>query len=216
MATDFSYEFFIWSTGKVGARFYVKYASFSLAQCHNVESNLKNCFINTNFYGGGSIGKVADTSTSTLENCTVNGNVYAGGYSASIPTIPVRDGGFSTIPKFNNQSGMFEPGVFSGTTDFDWTAGTLTENATALNTADGKHEIFTDVDLETLGQVRTTILTIKGSSTVGESVYGGGEESAVTGDTKVTLMGSTQVHGNVFGGGYEGPVGGNTEVILKD
>jgi hypothetical protein len=216
VATDFSYEFFIWSTGKVGARFYVKYASFSLAQCHNVESNLKNCFINTNFYGGGSIGKVADTSTSTLENCTVNGNVYAGGYSASLPKIPIRDGGFSIIPKFNNQSGMFEPGVFSGTTDFDWTADTLTENATALNEADGKHEIFTDVDLETLGQVRTTILTIKGSSTVGESVYGGGEESAVTGDTKVTLMDSTQVHGNVYGGGYEGPVGGNTEVILKD
>ena len=45
VATDFSYEFFVWSRGQVGARFYVKYASFSLAQCNDVESKLKNCII---------------------------------------------------------------------------------------------------------------------------------------------------------------------------
>ena len=48
------------------------------------------------------------------------------------------------------------------------------------------------------------------------SVYGGGEESAVTGNTHVLLKGATEVLGNVFGGGDKGPVSGNSEVILKD
>ncbi len=211
VATDFSYEFFVWSSGKVGARFYVKYASFSLAQCNDVESNLEKCIINDNFYGGGSIGKVNGTATSVLNDCTVEGNVYAGGFSASLPTIPVRNGGFATIPKFNNQSGMFEPGVFTETTDFDWTSGTLTENTTAINTAGGKHDIYTNTVLTDLGQVENTVLTISGTTTVRESVYGGGEESGVGGDTKVTvnsgaigIKGESKYgyrYGNVYGGG---------------
>ena len=40
VAIDFDYEFFVWSTGVTGARMYVKFASFSLAQCDNVFSNL--------------------------------------------------------------------------------------------------------------------------------------------------------------------------------
>ena len=230
VATDFSYEFFVWSKGQVGARFYVKYASFSLAQCNDVESKLKNCIVENNFYGGGSIGKVDGTATSELENCTVKGSVFAGGYSASLPAIPVREAGFTTIPKFNNQSGMFEPGVFTETTDFDWTSGTLTENATAINTAGGKHDIYTNTVLTDLGEVANTVLTITGTTTVGGSVYGGGEESGVDGNTEVTVSGGTigseanggVEYGNVYGGGKgkrdnvtAGLVKGNTKVKIS-
>ena len=214
VATDFSYEFFIWSTGQVGARFYVKYASFSLAQCNDVESILKNCTINTNFYGGGSIGKVVGTATSELENCTVGGSVYAGGYSASLPTIPIRSAGFTTVPKFNNQSGMFEPGVLSTATDFDWTSGTLTENAIAIDESGNKHDIFTDADLTTLGEVAHTNLTIKGSTSVAGSVYGGGEESGVDDETEVNIQNGT-IATDVFGGGKEGNVGGSVTVNMN-
>ena len=200
VATDFSYEFFVWSKGQVGARFYVKYASFSLAQCNDVESKLKKCVIETNFYGGGSIGKVAGTAKSELENCEVKGSVYGGGYSASLPTIPVRAGGFTTIPKFNNQSGMFEPGVFSETKDFDWTPGTLTENESAIEEEGNKHDIYTDTDLTTLGEVAKTELSITGTTTVAGSVYGGGEESNVAGNTQVDINGGT-ISQNVYGGG---------------
>ena len=65
VATDFDYEYFVWSSGKTGGRFYVKFASFSLAQCNDVESKLKNCTIDNNFYGGGSLGKVVGTVTAT-------------------------------------------------------------------------------------------------------------------------------------------------------
>ena len=233
VATDFSYEFFIWSSGLVGARFYVKYASFSLAQCNDVESKLKNCIVEDNFYGGGSIGKVAGTVTSELDGCEVKGNVFGAGFSASLPTIDVRDGGFasdSQIPKFNSSSGMFEQGVFSETTEFNWTQGTLTENATALDTSDGKHDIYTNQNLSTsnLGSVDgNVILTIKGNSMIGTegdttgekgNVFGGGEESYVIGPThKVTvnLEGNTEVLGNVFGGGNEGLVEGSTTVNIE-
>lgn len=213
VATDFSYEFFVWSRGQVGARFYVKYASFSLAQCNDVESKLKKCIIENNFYGGGSIGKVDGTATSELEDCEVKGSVYGGGYSASLPTIPVRKAGFTTIPKFNNQSGMFEPGVLSDMEDFDWTSGTLTENTKAINESGDKHDIYTNLDLTILGEVANTNLTIKGSTTVAESVFGGGEESNVSGNTNVYICaeqngndlsvveGNPTITGNVFGGG---------------
>ena len=59
VATDFDYEFFVWSSGTTGARLFVKFVSFSLAQCDNVSSTLKKCTINENFYGGGSLGKVS-------------------------------------------------------------------------------------------------------------------------------------------------------------
>ena len=216
VATDFSYEFFIWSTGIVGARFYVKYASFSLAQCNDVESKLKKCVIENNFYGGGSIGKVAGTATSELENCEVKGSVYGGGYSASLPTIPVRSAGFTTIPKFNNQSGMFEPGVFSEATDFDWTPGTLTENTKAINESGDKHDIYTNLDLTILGQVKNSHVTIKGATVVTGDVYGGGALASMneSGETMVSLIGGT-VNGNVYGGG-QGRLPGTKDENGKD
>lgn len=217
VATDFNYEFFIWSTGKVGARFYVKYASFSLAQCNDVESKLKKCTIENNFYGGGNIGEVAGTATSELEDCIVNGNVYGGGYSASLPSIPIRDSGFDTNPKFNNQSGMFEPGVFSATTDFDWAQGSLEENKPAINTADGKHDIYTGIDLCNLGKVKNSHVTIKGSATeiVGD-VYGGGALASMdeSGETMVSLIGGT-INGNVYGGA-QGRLSGTKDENGKD
>lgn len=114
------YEFFVWSPGNTGGRFFVKYATFSLAQCNDVSSTLKKCTVETNFYGGGNLGKVVGTATSVLEDCTVNGSVYGAGYSASLPTVEVRDGGFVTNPNYNPKSGMFEPAKLSGTTTFTW------------------------------------------------------------------------------------------------
>lgn len=239
VATDFSYEFFVWSKGQVGARFYVKYASFSLAQCNDVESKLKNCIVENNFYGGGSIGKVAGTVTSELDDCEVKGNVFGAGFSAALPTTLIRNAGFTTIPKFNNQSGMFEQGVFSETIEFNWTQGTLTENATALDTSDGKHDIYTNQNLSTsnLGSVAGDVtLTLKGNTKVGTlegeastlkegtgNVFGGGDQSYVYSEdnpagasTTVKLQGNTLVRGNVFGGGNQGLVSGNTTVIIEE
>ncbi len=233
VATDFDYEFFVWSSGTTGARFFVKFAAFSLAQCNDVSSNLKNCTIETNFYGGGNLGKVIGTATSVLEDCTVKGSVYGAGYSASLPTVEVRDAGFTKDPNYNSQSGMFEPGVFSGTTTFTWqnaaAAGkTLTNGQSGSDLSD--HILYTNTVLTGLGEVAKSVLTIDGTTTVAESVYGGGEESGVDGNTIVTVNGGTigtpglggAEYGNVYGGGKgkekdvkAGLVKGNTTVTIS-
>ena len=229
VATDFDYEFFVWSSGTTGARFYVKFASFSLAQCNDVESNLKGCTINQSFYGGGSLGKVVGKATSVLDGCTVHGNVFGGGYSANIPSIDVRDGGFTQNPNYNSSSGMFEPGVFSGTTEFTW-KNASEEGKTLTNGQSGSdltnHYVYTNADLTALGQVGETDLTIKGNTSVEGSVFGGGDESAITasatatGNTKVTIEENdtheTPTVNNVYGGGNTADVDGNTEVHMMN
>ena len=242
VATDFDYEFFVWSSGTTGARLYVKFASFSLAQCNDVESKLKSCTVENNFYGGGSLGKVTGTATSVLDGCTVNGNVFGGGYSANLPKIKVRDGGFKTNPNFNSASGMFEPGVFSGTTDFTWKsaseAGVTLTNGQSGSDLETNHYVYTNADLTTLGQVQNVDLTVKGSTYVQGMIYkygddgttivsseqtggvfGGGDESAVKGNTKVDIQGTAtsgtnQGINNVYGGGNTADVEGGTTVSV--
>ena len=242
VATDFDYEFFVWTSGTTGARLYVNFASFSLAQCNDVESKLKGCTIENNFYGGGSLGKVTGTATSVLDGCTVNGNVFGGGYSATLPKINVRDAGFTTNPNFNSASGMFEPGVFSGTTEFEWKhVDNLPNNNTSgitTATVDGKtiNYVLTNIDLTTLGQVQNVDLTIKGntyiqgiiykygddgttivSSEQTGGVFGGGDESAVNGNTKVDIQGTSGTNqgiNNVYGGGNTADVDGDATVSV--
>ena len=226
VATDFDYEFFVWSSGATGARLFVKFASFSLAQCNDVYSTLKKCTIEENFYGGGNLGKVTGTATSVLEDCTIKGDVYGAGYSASLPTVDVRDAGFATNPNYNAKSGMFEPGVFSGTTTFNWQNATAA-GKTLTNGNSGSdletHVLYTNTVLTNLGEVAHTKLTIKGGTTVGKSVYGGGEESGVGGDTEVNVTSGTigtlenaggALYGNVYGGG-KGKVGDKVAGYVK-
>ena len=241
VATDFDYEFFVWSSGSTGGRFFVKFASFSLAQCRDVESKLKNCIIENNYYGGGSLGKVIGTVDSELDGCTVKGNVFGAGFSASLPTLEVRDAGFTKNPNFNKASGMFEPGEFSGTTTFTWKNATEA-SVTLTNGQSGSdlttnHYIYTNQDLKTsdLGSVDGNVtLTLKGKTSVGTleggegsqtlkdgtgNVYGGGESSYVIGASHivtVNLKDNTTVLGDVFGGGDEGLVEGSATVNIED
>ena len=219
IATDFDYEFFVWSSGKTGGRFFVKFADFSLAQCNDVSSTLKNCTVETNFYGGGNLGKVTGTATSILENCTVKGNVYGAGYSASLPTVEVRNEGFTKVPSYNKHSGMFEPAELSGTTTFTWQNATEAQK-TLTNGKSGsdleEHILYTNADLNTLGQVKNSNLIIKGTTTVAGDVYGGGALASMdeSGETMVSLIGGT-INGNVYGGA-QGRLPGTKDENGKD
>ena len=229
VATDVDYEFFAWSSGTTGGRFYVKFASFSLATCNDVESNLKNCTINENFYGGGSYGEVKGKATSVLDGCTVNGSVFGGGYSATLPTVKVRKTpAFTKNPNINQYSGMFEPADLNGyeANEFEWkniSEGTNLEldvNGKIKNGKSGsdmeKHYIYTDVDLTALGKVGYTDLTVKNNTKVAGSVFGGGDESAVNHDTKVDIQngGGSNTISNVYGGGNVADVHGDAEVTM--
>ena len=204
VATDFDYEFFVWNNGGTGGRFYVKFASFSLAECHDVESNLTDCTINENFYGGGYLGAVTGTAKSVLDGCTVKGNVFGAGYSASLPPIQVRNAGFKLkensttdymLPSFNKLSGMFEPGEFTETTEFTWkyvkdedalgSSAVMTNGESRSDLTN--HYVYTDTELKGLGAVNNSDLTITGGTVVEGNVYGGGEESNVNGNTNVSI-----------------------------
>jgi hypothetical protein len=215
VATDFDYEFFVWSSGKTGARFFVKFITFSLAKTNDVKSTLTKCTVNNNFYGGGSLGKVLGTATSILDDCTVNGNVFGGGYSATIPKIEVRDTpAFKSgkEPNKNINIGMFEEGEIADSVIYEWKhVDNMPDNGKiGMESTSAGNFVYTDEDLTSLGQVGTVNLTIKGNTNVagkiedgintGGNVYGGGEESNVSGDTRVNISGGT-IAQNVFGGG---------------
>ena len=233
VATDFDYEFFVWSTGGTGGRFYVKFASFSLATCNDVESNLKGCTVEQDFYGGGSYGEVKGKATSVIDDCTVLGNVFGGGYSAQLPKINVRNEVFIKVPNFNKYSGMFEPAeVSTSMTECDWEMAsevgiTLRNNQSGSHlTGDAPYYVCTDVDLHNLGKVGETDLTVKGNTSVAGNVFGGGDESAIsasataTGNTKVTIEkndnNETPTISYVYGGGNTADVDGSTEVDMTN
>ena len=227
VSTQFSYQFLPMS-GNVDncARIFVEYVKFSLATCRNVTSTLTGCQITGNFYGGGSLGKVDGPVTSTLTNCEVQGSVFGAGFSASMPSVEVDNIGFSTEPYYYTDLGTYRTGVKSGTVTYKW------QKKDGDNWVDNtNHILYTDEDLTTLGAVTgKATLTINGTTTVAHSVYGGGEESGVGGDTEVNISGGTigaeglggAEYSNVFGGGkgkagdkVAGYVKGNTAVNIS-
>ena len=220
IATNFEYELFAYAgfadNNNVG-RFYVNYASLSLAVTHDVSSTLSGCTVTGNFYGGGNHGKVEGSITSMLTDCTIGGNVYGAGFSASVPSVDVMpQSDYIVEPYYNGAIGAYTIGVPPDAVTYTWSA-KGSNNSPFTEDGDGNW-IHTDADLTTLGTVNGNIsITLGGATAVTGSVFGGGEESAVTGDgnVQVILKEDTRVLGNVYGGD-QGRVDGNTSVILKD
>ena len=227
VSTQFGYQFLPMSGNLDNcARIFVEYVKFSLATCRNVTSTLTGCTILNDYYGGGSLGKVSGNVTSTLDNSTVYGNVYGAGFSASLPTVEVDSIGFRVEPYYYENLGTYRTGVKGQTTTYTW------EEDNSISVDNSSHILYTTEDLDSLGTVTGNVtLTLKGNTVVGTlegepgsqtlkagtgSVFGGGAESAVSGNTSVTLEGHTHILGDVFGGGDEGEVDGSSEVILKD
>ena len=229
ISTNYDYEFILHSDGnQTVARFFVNYASLSLASTRNVTSTLSGCTIGT-FYGGGSLGAVNGDVNSTLTNCTVTGNAFGAGFSASVPTVEVWNSGanLDPNPRYNRTANVFNNASVKTPKDnneyvvYTWSKEHGTNESPFVD-EDGKHYIHTDVSLDGLGAVTgNATLNIEGSTTVGGNVYGGGDESAVNGDTNVLLIGTATIGGNlagggdVYGGGALASVAGDTHVNLK-
>ena len=234
------------------ARLFVDYVSFSLATTRDVTSKLTDCTITTsplgtldlfsqcvgNFYGGGNLGMVAGPVKSTLTNCVVEGNVFGAGYSASLPPVAVMDDHFQTEPYYDVNLGAYLEAVLPSTVTYTWQHRDVVNSAaTAIDRTN--HILYTPVDLTNLGVVTGDVtLTVDGHTTVTggkvmsvtKSVFGGGEEASVIGDTYVTVSGGAigvqglgaAVYGNVYGGGkgkvddkMAGLVKGNTHILIN-
>ena len=202
------------------ARIFVDYVLFSLARTHNVTSRLTGCTINKNFYGGGSLGMVSGSVTSTLDNCIVTGDVFGAGFSATLPTVAVMNkGGFKTAPYFDSNLGAYFEPEYPDVVPYTWRpAEKVTQTSEAINTTD--KILYTTEDLDALGTVSGNVtLNIIGDKTViTGDVYGGGALASSNTDcytkakptdanfinpnaiTTVNLLGGT-IHGDVYGGG---------------
>ena len=236
ISTGYEYEFIPYSGGESGqadyvGRFYVLYASLSLAKTKNVESTLEDCHITGSFYGGGKLGSVDGNIKSTLKNCTVDENVFGAGFSASVETVNVVPKGakMNPNPTYNESVGVFTDGTYPDGEEYTWTHAESVSEGNEFD--DTNHLIYTTTDLTTLGTVTgKVILKIEGTTTVAKSVYGGGEESGVDGNTEVTVTGGTigttdeggAEYGNVYGGGKgkeddvtAGIVKGSTNVSIS-
>lgn len=226
VAVDFDYEFFVWSSGATGGRFYIKYASLSFATTNDVESILNNCDITESFYGGGRLGKVDGTINSTLNGCRVSGNVFGAGYSAERPKVPYRNGGFEAggVPTIDVNAGVFADGVKStNVVELELNPGqSLSNNTTAIGTSGKIDTDFDEDDLKALGTVSGEVTLNINDYTVDSNtikteitgnVYGGGAKSNATSNVNVNISGGAMT--DVYGGGDEGKVGGNCTVTLS-
>ena len=233
--------------GQVVNRSYYYSAQFATTNTGNVTSTLNNCTINTNFYGGGFLGGVTGNVTSTLNNCDIKGAAFGAGYSASAGTVNIFNKD-KVPPVPNTYTGMIKPQSGGTFTTYEWTNNktfgtkTLSTGSPTISNpnGDGKNYIYTEVSLENLGSVSGNVtLTINGNTVadkdgkvmkVGESVYGGGEESTVNGNIEVSVTGGTigttgkggATWGNVYGGGKgkendvtAGLVKGNTNINIS-
>ena len=219
ISTDYDYEFMLHSDGnQTVARFYVNYASLSLATTRKVTSTLSDCTIGT-FYGGGSLGAVNGDVNSTLTNCTVTGNAFGAGFSASVPTVEVWNKGayLTPNPTYNRTANVFNNASVKTPKDnneyvvYTW-SNTGSNDSPFVNT-DGKYYIHTEQSLNGLGVVTGVVtLNIEGSTTVNGSVFGGGAQSAVDGNTIVNIKDSSTIDNDVFGGGDQGEVSGSAKV----
>ena len=222
----FEYEVFNQSNGvndNVVARTFTRWAQFGTTITGTVTNNLTNCTIDKNFYGGGNLGTVDGNVISTLDNTVIGGSAFGAGYSAAIPQFRRHDRTKVHAPARNKSGQIVDYGYLEYYQDggkdvyYRWTNdtnnGTATTDApTYYSEADGEWKCYTPISLEGLGAVSgKATLTINGTTTVAESVYGGGEESCVGGDTEVTVNSGTigaegrssygYRYGNVYGGG---------------
>ena len=195
--------------GRVVNRSYYYSAQFATTNTGSVTSTLNDCTIKTNFYGGGFLGGVTGDVTSTLNNCTVVGSVFGAGYSADAGTVTIHNTD-KVAPKVNTSTGIIKPQTGGTFTTYYWTndKGSKDSPTTAATGTDPKNYFYTEIPLDNLGTVTGDVtLTINGNTTtVGGSVYGGGEESNVMGNTNVTME-DGYVFNGIFGGGLSGSVG---------
>lgn len=215
LGSCYKFEFLMHSRGHRGvARFYTGFASFSLAKAGSVTNTLTNCTVVGSFYGAGCQGTVDGTVTSTLTNCTILHSAYGGGYKAAANDVDVYPTTRPTLSSFTGETGIFSDFGTVEPETYTWEQGDQTTENTVSGTT-----LYTskDVTLTDLGNVTGAItLTLNGSTTVNENVFGGGNESKSLSNTTVILQQGATVLGNVYGGGNNGTVGGNSSVTIQD
>lgn len=214
VATDYGFEYFFAAggNGNLISRFFVDYATLSLATVRKVTNTLVDCTVETDFYGGGRQGYVDGDVTSVLDNTRVKGNAFGAGYTGKMINANVAT---STQPDYSTY--LFDLGVFTqfGKTEYDtftWQRA-ADMNVPASNEA---KKLYTTTDMSLMGKVKgTTSITVTGNSVIDGNLFGGGNQADVVGVTKVIMPSEeTVINGTVYGGGNESDIEGSTDIKI--
>jgi hypothetical protein len=219
LGSCYKFEFIFNSRGAGSvARFYTGYAQFDLATTGSVTNELTGCTFNGDFYGAGCQGRVSGTVTSTLTNCSVNGSAYGGGYKAVSNEVEIYTTTAPSMSVYTRETGIFSDFGEGTHETYEWIQGDASHDGVAGTGAQaGKLYTSKDITMTDLGNVTGAItLTLNGSTTVNENVFGGGNMSKSLDNTTVNLRQGVQVFGNVYGGGNKGTVGGSSRVLIQD
>ena len=227
IAVSFEYEHFEGSQDNWSvARLYVYFASLSLAQTNDVTSNLTNCIVRNNYYGGGNLGKVNGNITNNIDGCTIYGNVFGGGFSATVPTAEVFDDVPANLktPTYNVNTGVFEKGDYPAKQTLTWStngSNTTGETMSAVGATD--KWIHTDAaNLEGLGLVEGNVFVNISNNTYVRGMIDGivpepdNGYSGIDGKVLYGIPVNGTIRGGVFGGGDASGVNGNTIVTINN
>ncbi len=218
---------------------YHSYASLSLATVRNVDILITdNSEIGTsgnankgNVYGGGSIAKVLENTKITINNSKVWGDVYGGGDGVTIPDKvkvywPEND---STYVPAVNYEHAFYTGSYG---DVKWTEQKPKatdkqyieyewSNEASLLEGDNKgidhtRRLLYSPNTQGLGSVEgnCTVVIYGDATDISGTVFGGGNQGSVGGNTSVTIAGGKIKE--VFGGGNAADVLGNVTLNISD
>ena len=205
---EYEFEVFNQSNGvadKVTQRGFIRWIQFGITTTGDVSNTLKDCTVNTDFFGGGNLATVDGTVTSTLTNTIVKENVFGAGFSASIPTFTVHDNSNAVFPSMDFAGTITDGYIPNKQEDnedieYEWT-NDLYGKSEGDRKADPayykmvgkegeqvkKWYCYTWNPLDNLGAVLNNVtLTLAGETVVGTegdpttgNVYGGGDASAV-------------------------------------
>lgn len=190
-------------------RYYDYRAALSMATAGATTTEANKCLFLNSFYGGGCQGKVDGSISSTLNNCEVKASAFGGGYKAAATTIDVYPAEGYAWQDWNGTYKAFGSPTYPTPVQFKWAAGT------AGTSNEGDKLLYTGADTSQMGRVTGEIIITVNGGTVGENVFGGGNESPSDDKTNVTITGDALIEGDVYGGGNAAPVKLNTNVLIN-
>lgn len=169
---------------------------------------LTDTTINSNLYGGGNAGTVGDSVSIDLDNTKVNGNIFGGG-NGSTATI---NGSTTTTIKNNSSIGN---SLYGG-----GNAAPISGDSTVyLSNSSVGGSAYAGGNGSSAVVPGNTLITIDGTSTVKNNVFGGGN-AAFTGteeddnSSSVVNIAGGKIGGNVYGGANTSKIYGTAEVNI--
>lgn len=172
-----------------------------------------------NLYAGGNLGNVLGTVTTTITDSNITEDIYGGGNQASLgnktdDTI-VSNLTLTNVEVKNIYGGGNSAGI-NGSTNVTINGSNIIENV--YGAGNGVNSIVTG---DTTGELNPAIVTgntnlvITNNTTVGNSIYGGGNLGFVNGNTNVRID-TVKINENIYGGGNAAQVLGNTNLNITD